>query len=83
MRLEISKGRVSCCDLASSAQVGRPFANRIIREVDGTGLVPKTKGTIVSTSTIHKWWLRRWNHNGNLKQTSKIPIDKFTVENRI
>eukprot|EP00957_Ditylum_brightwellii_P022874 1726350-Ditylum_brightwellii.AAC.1 len=46
MRLKTSKGRVSCYDLASAAKVGRSFANWTIREVDGTGLAPKTKCAI-------------------------------------
>mmetsp|Transcript_17810 Transcript_17810/g.25789 ORF Transcript_17810/g.25789 Transcript_17810/m.25789 type:complete len:138 (-) Transcript_17810:220-633(-) len=46
MKLKILKGRVSCRDLASATKVGRSFANRIIREVDGTGHAPKTKHAI-------------------------------------
>eukprot|EP00957_Ditylum_brightwellii_P166724 12691377-Ditylum_brightwellii.AAC.1 len=46
MKLKISKGRVSCRDLVLEAKVGKTFALWIIREVDGTGLAPKTKSAI-------------------------------------
>lgn len=53
MRLKISKGRISCHNLASAAKVGRSFVKQmIIREVDGTGLAPKTKCTIFGLGAI-------------------------------
>eukprot|EP00957_Ditylum_brightwellii_P018198 1371244-Ditylum_brightwellii.AAC.1 len=46
MRLKLSKIRASCRNLVLAVKVGRSFANRIMKEVDGTGLAPKTKCAI-------------------------------------
>eukprot|EP00957_Ditylum_brightwellii_P126937 9677090-Ditylum_brightwellii.AAC.1 len=41
MRLKISKGRVSCHNLALAPKFGRSLTNQVIREIDVTGHAPK------------------------------------------
>ena len=41
------------------------------------------RGTYVSQSTIHRWFLHRYPFRGKLKVGNTFPIDKYTVDNII